>query len=123
MSSPRKQIADALAPLLPDTYVIWPYPKGNVQPGNEVALVIERRTITPADTTATYDETYYVWVLTGVEDEEVAEDELDDALEIVQDAFAGVTWCTVPTATRDMYGDLHGWRLETQIKTTKESPE
>lgn len=121
MDSSRKQIGDALELLLPGTYTVHHYPKrldfiGN---DNDGTLVIERRIIAPA-TPGTYDETFYIWVLTGVEDEELAEDALDAALEEVQGALELAPWCTPPTATREMYGEsFHAYRLEISTKSMK----
>jgi hypothetical protein len=123
VTTTRKQLADAIRDLLPDTYLVVHYPtafNGGIGNANDGTLVIERRSVNPANTAGSYDEGFNVWVLVGVEDEEAAEDALDAALVVALGALARVDWCTNPTATRAMYGDLHGYRLEITIKTTKE---
>lgn len=123
MTTTRAQLAAALTEALPDTYTVYGYPLalGPISAGIDAVIVVERRKVVPAPNQGSARETFWVWVVIDLVDEEIAEDTLDAALETVQDALIPLAWCSSPEASREKYDEQkHAYRIEITVNTNKE---
>ena len=122
--SVRSQVAEGIAPLLPDNMRIIDVPRSldGVDANRPVVLLYRDRLEKAPNAQGAYFSTISLWIITPNIDTVRAEDALDTALDDVIFALDQLPWANWKTAERSIFGDAQApaYRIDLQVATTKE---
>lgn len=124
--STRSQVAAQLAAILPATLRVIDHPREIDTPGDDLTgvVIVHRRSIAkhPHAGPGNYLETFAIWLIEPLVDEQLAEDSLDANLQLVIDALDGVSWGDWQTAERTTFIDTYpAYRVDLTL-STKNTP-